>query len=158
MDYNYLKRLNILSRIIILTTKDNMIIVADVDQIYGIRVLIIYERNICNIITHYYKCHHLLLYFEDISFLPKEIYNITSIENINMFYTIKKLIISNKIINLHNMKLIVTNATENIIISREIMKLPNHVTFKLGTRLICDNDKYYTEYVTGITQILGKSI
>lgn len=68
----------------------------------------------------------------DITFLPKEIYNIVSIKKINLSGTKSMLVISNKIINLRNIVELYIQDSPNIIISRNILMLKNKIVIWCG--------------------------
>ena len=97
----------------------------DVDQIYGIIELII-SRTCDYSLSRikYLVSRGQVIFPANTPFIPKEIYNIISIGKI-VFYDIRqKLVIGNRIINLHNIRSINITMSPNIVISRHILKLP----------------------------------
>ena len=95
---------------------------ADVDQIYGVVILNVFER--ITMLKGVRRIYYSLSFTMGVSFLPREIYNIISITKINLYNIKNKLVISNKIVNLHKISIINTQDSPNVVISRKILDLP----------------------------------
>ena len=87
----------------------------DIDQIYGTLMFGV------GIWYNYY--YNSLSFLDDTAFLPREIYNITSISHFIITGATQKLIISNRIINLCNITHLAIKNSKNTIISRKILNL-----------------------------------
>ena len=105
-------------------------ICADVDQMHGIIRLTICDREVGDNKFNVFK--NELLFPVSTPSIPKEIYNIIPIIDISLCGTKKKLVISNKIINLYNIEYFFVIQSQNVIISREICKLPSIKRFHCG--------------------------
>ena len=105
---------------------------ADIDQIHGFACLFVSNINACD--YNYTIFKSALLFPTSTPFIPKEIYNIISIEDISLLGTTKKLVIGNRIINLHNIKIIYAQDTPNVIISRNILRLALLTVFYYGSK------------------------
>ena len=128
-------------------------IFADVDQIYDIKILCVTSRE-----KPYYQQE--LVFPTSTSFLPKEIYNIISVNEIKLYFTRQKLVINNKIINLHNIVSIVAQNTPNVIISRAVLKLPLLSSFSYGDQatkygVVCVNYENYIKIIMERTTVLN---
>ena len=106
---------------------------ADVDQIHDIKVLHIsrFEGR---------KYSQEIFFPSNTSFLPKELYNIISINKITLCKTDQILMISSRIINLYNITEIFLYL-HLIILPKEILKLPKRVLF------VYMNEYYYPKYL-----------
>ena len=104
---------------------------ADVDQIYYTRILL----NMSNIGRISLSGRGELVFPTSTPFIPKEIYNIMTIEHICIMDTTKNLVISNKIINLYNIKTIRVQNAPNVMITRNILRLALLGVFCYGSKI-----------------------
>ena len=107
---------------------------ADIDQIYGFAIILITDRGDRKKNRIIFRKE--LLFPTSTPFIPKEIYNITLINRIILADTIKKLVISNKIINLYNITQITVRDTPNVIISRRILRFALLDGFYYGNKIM----------------------
>ena len=129
----------------------------DIDQIYGFTSLFVSNISEFNKVDTLFIKE--LLFPISTPFIPKEIYNIISIEGISFFGTPKKLIIDNRIINLHNINRFCVQDAPNIIISRHILRLALLDVFYCGSnaigykRALRNNKERYKRIITENTTI-----
>ena len=131
----------------------------DVDQIYGTLKLDFFAYYLYR--NKMAFCHEkgALILSSNSPCIPKEIYNIISIEEIFLSSVKNKLVIGDKIINLHNIKSILIQESPNVIISRKILNLPSFMCFsddRSGYKAVNLYDRDFKKFIIESTTVLSE--